>query len=312
MKANFCSSQLGRVVVGNPAIVDIKTQQMHVCTQSTNCSKIFVLILAVKLYSTPYFRFILLKVTMITINAIKCKLEESTNHSNPFIGFDESRNEYFVKTYSNDSEHESKALFNEFVAFKLAEIIGLPWPEGHIARLSEKVKNDLNILTSPVIAYKFIHDIEELPADYQFSKEQVNALYGKSIFDNWLSIRDAKNDTCKLLNNELLFMDAGIALESDSLDIWGEDGLTWTQSKLDSETAPYLHGKLSSGEGYTLWMDRIRDIPVDYYEYIANSIPHDWDVPESYKSKFVEVFSASCHTFIPMMTNYIKWGFDPK
>ena len=188
----------------------------------------------------------------------------------------------------------------------------MPWPKGYIARLSENVKNDLNIPTSSVIAYEFIHGIEELPNDYQFSKDQVRALYGKSIFDNWLSIRDAKNDTCKLLNNELLFMDAGISLESDSQNIWGEDGLTWTLSKLDSETAPYLHGKLSSEEEYELWMNRISDIPVDYYEFIANSIPHDWDVPESYKLKFVEIFSASRHIFIPMMREYIKWGLNTK
>lgn len=247
---------------------------------------------------------------MITINAIKNKLEEFTNHSKPFIGFDESMDEYFVKTYSNKSDHDSKALFNEFVAFKLAERLDLPWPKGQIARLSENVKNDLNILTSSVIAYKFIHGIEELPDDYQFSEDQVISLYGKSIFDNWLSIRDAKNDTCKLLNNELIFMDAGISLESDSPNIWGEDGLIWTPSKLHSETAPYLHGKLSSKEGYALWMNRICDIPVDYYVHIANSIPHDWNVPESYKLKFVEVFSGSRHIFIPMMTKYIEWGLD--
>ena len=52
---------------------------------------------------------------MIIINTIKNKLEGSVNHSNPFIGFDESGMEYFVKTYSNESKYESKALFNEFL-----------------------------------------------------------------------------------------------------------------------------------------------------------------------------------------------------
>ncbi|EJG2210196.1 MULTISPECIES: HipA family kinase [Proteus] len=249
---------------------------------------------------------------MIIINTIKNKLEGSVNHSNPFIGFDESGMEYFVKTYSNESKYESKALFNEFLAFNLAEKIGLFWPKGHIAQLSENVKSDLNISTSFVIAYEFIYGLEELPEDHQFSNDQLSALYGKSIFDNWLSIRDAKNDTCKLSNNELLFMDAGIALESDSQDIWGEDGLIWNPSKLDSETAPYLHEKLSSGEGYKLWMDRICDIPADYYESLVNSIPQDWEIPVSYKSKFVETFSSSCHIFIPMMIEYIKYGLNPK
>lgn len=247
---------------------------------------------------------------MITINSIKDKLEKSTNHSNPFIGVDELGKDWFVKTYFNKSGHETKALFNEFVAFNLAEKIGLPWPKGYVVQLSESVKRELNLSISYVIAYEFIHALKELPEDYQFNDEQVNHLYGKSLFDNWLLIGDMKNDTCKLLNDELLFMDAGIAFEHDSDDPWGEDGLIWTNSKLFIESSPYHHGILRSAKGYKSWINRISEIPVDYYQSIAKSIPQDWHVPDSYKSKFVEVFSSSCEKFIPMMNSYIEWELN--
>lgn len=247
---------------------------------------------------------------MIIINYIKDKLEKSTNHSNPFIGIDESAKEWFVKTYINASGHETNALFNEFVAFNLAEKIGLPWPKGHIVQLCESVKSELNVSISYIIAYEFIHAIEEVPEGYQFSNEQINALYGKSIFDNWLSIGDVKNDTCKLLNGELLFMDAGIAFEDDSCDTWGENGLVWTDNNLLIESSPYHHGLLHSAEGYKTWMNQICEIPVDFYQSIADSIPQDWYVPESYKTKFVEVFSSSCEKFIPMMKSCIEWELN--
>jgi hypothetical protein len=244
---------------------------------------------------------------VITISSVKKKYEKSTNHSNPFIGLDEFERDWFVKTYFNGSEHETKALFNEFVAFNLAERIGLPWPKGHVAKLSEKVKSELGLSISYVIAYEYIHSMEDIPGDFKFSDEQINDLYGKSIFDNWLSIGDAKPDTCKLSNGNLLFMDAGIAFEGDSGDTWDENGLIWTDNKLFIESSPCHDGILHSAEGYKPWMNKICEIPTDYYQLITDSIPQDWDIPQSYKSKFVEVFSSSCDKFIPMMDSYIKW-----
>ncbi|MGP1190644.1 hypothetical protein ACJ8KY_23910, partial [Serratia sp. CY54781] len=120
---------------------------------------------------------------MITITSIKNKLEEYTNHSNPFVGVDKLGKDWFVKPYSIDSGEGERALFNELVAFNLAEKIGLPWPKGHVVQLSEDVKNELNISFSYVIAYEFMHDIQELPDGYQFNDKQVDSLYGKSIFD---------------------------------------------------------------------------------------------------------------------------------
>ncbi|EOT0570206.1 HipA family kinase [Morganella morganii] len=247
---------------------------------------------------------------MITINVIRDKLEKSISHSHPFIGIDESGTEWFVKTYLNESGHESKALFNEYVAFKLAEKIELPWPKGHLVQLSGNVRSELTISISYVIAYEFIHDIEELPENYKYSTDQLSDLYGKSIFDNWLSIGDVKNDTCKLLNGKLLFMDAGIAFVDKNGSTWGEDGLIWTPNQLFTESSPYHRGNLHASEGYSLWMNRICEIPVDYYQSIVDSIPQDWNVPESYKSKFVEVFSSSCENFIPMMTDCIEWELN--
>ncbi|MBA5236687.1 hypothetical protein H2Y54_09000 [Pectobacterium aroidearum] len=247
---------------------------------------------------------------MITINSIKDKLEKSTNHSNPFIGVDELGKDWFVKTYLNESGHETNALFNEFVAFNLAEKIGLPWPKGHVVQLSESVKSELHLSISYVIAYEFIHAIEELPEGYQFSNEQMNDLYGKSVFDNWLSIGDVKYDTCKLLNGNLLFMDAGIAFEDDNEDTWGENGLVWKAHKLTINSSPYHCGKLISSEGFKLWIDSICEIPSDYYQSIVDCIPQDWCVPESYKSKFVEVFSSSVDNYIPMMNECIEWELN--
>lgn len=261
-------------------------------------------------YTSRHILLFLLKVTVIIINSIKDKLEKSTNHSNPFIGVDELGNDWFVKTYFSKSGHETKALFHELVAFKLAEKIGLPWPKGHVVQFSESVKSELNVSTSHFIAYEFIHNLEELPEGYQFSNNQMKNHYGKSIFDNWLSIGDVKNDTCKLLNGELLFMDAGIAFEDDNCETWGEGGLIWTDNKFFIESSPYHRGALHSAEEYKSWMDKICEIPVEFYQSIADSIPQDWHVPESYKLKFVEIFSSSCERFIPMMKSCIEWELN--
>ncbi len=252
----------------------------------------------------------LFKVLVIIINSIKDKLEKSIGHSNPFIGFDELGKDWFVKTYLTKGGHETKALFNEVVAFSLAKKIDLPWPKGHVAQLSENVKSELNVSISYVIAYEFIHDLEGLPEDYQFSNEQIYYLYGKSIFDNWLSIGDAKPDTCKLLNGELIFMDAGIAFEDDSSGTWEEEGLEWKNSKLLVNSSPYHCGNLHSAEGYKPWFNKICAIPAEYYQSIADNIPDDWNVPETYKSKFVEVFLSSRERFIPMMKSCIEWELN--
>ncbi|WP_047685070.1 MULTISPECIES: HipA family kinase [Xenorhabdus] len=244
---------------------------------------------------------------MIKINDVIDKLERlKKGHSHPFIGIDESGKKWFVKTYSHEPENELCALFNEFVAFKLAEKINLPWPKGHIARLSENIKCDLNISRSHVVAYEYITDMENLPDEPQFNDEQLHDLYGKSVFDNWLSIDDVKNDTCKLLNGRLIFMDAGIAFVGDNGKSWEKEGFSWSKSRLHTKSSPYHVGKLKDVNKFKPWLDKIYAIPPDYYQTIVNDIPEDWHVPESYKSKFVEVFSSSRETFIPMMHECIE------
>lgn len=244
---------------------------------------------------------------MITINSIKDERQESTNHSKPFIGVDESGNNWFVKPYLSNSGHETNALFNEFVAYNLAEKIGLPWPKGNIVQLSESVKRKLQLSLSYVVAYEFIDAFEELPQDHQFNDDQMNDLYGKSVFDNWLSIGDAKNDTCKLLNGNLLFMDAGIAFVDDNQDTWGENGLVWDAHELTVYSSPYHCDKLISIEGFQPWLHAISEIPSEYYQTLVDSIPQEWYVPESYKEKFVDVFSSSGEYFISMMNECIEW-----
>lgn len=105
-------------------------------------------------------------------------------------------------------------------------------------------------------------------------------------------------------------MDAGIAFVDNNGSAWGEDDLIWTPNQLFTESSPYHLGNPHALEGYSLWMNRICEIPVDYYQSIVDSIPQDWHVPESYKSKFVEIFSSSCEYFIPMMTDCIEWELN--
>lgn len=255
---------------------------------------------------TLYFKIILFKVVMIIINTIKDKLETPTSHSNPFVGVDESGKEWFIKTYLQESGHyDTNALFNELIAFNLAEKIDLPWPKGSIVQLSDNVKNELETSISHVIGYEFIHGMQELSEGHHFDEAQMNDLYGKSIFDNWLLIGDAKPDTCKLVGNKLLFMDAGISLGYND-DSWNEDELSWNSHQLMVESSPYHCGNLSSSEPFTPWMNKIGEIPDEYYQSIVDIIPLDWEVPESYKSKFVEVFSLSRENFIPMMSLCIQ------
>ncbi|HBQ6100531.1 TPA: hypothetical protein L7661_004845, partial [Klebsiella pneumoniae subsp. pneumoniae] len=98
--------------------------------------------------------------------------------------------------------------------------------------------------------------------------------------------------------------------EDDNCEAWGEGGLIWTENKLFIESSPYHRGILHSAEEYKSCMDKICEIPIEFYQSIADSIPQDWHVPESYKLKFVEVFSSSCERFIPMMKSCIEWELN--
>ncbi|WP_324661084.1 HipA family kinase [Enterobacter bugandensis] len=247
---------------------------------------------------------------MIEICAFERSIGDS--HSKPFIGLSDSGKRYFVKTYKN--EKTSFSLFCDYVSAKLAGKIGLPWVSVHTAHLAKEIQEHESIRNPFVIAFDFIEELNYLDPKHTFTKEQVEFLHGKLVFDNWISISDDKIDTCQIANEKLIFLDAGLAFQSDEvneegiIDNWVMSGLEWPPRGMYVESSLYSEDVVIE-RGYLFpWIDKISEINIEFYRELMSEIPKEWGVPEEYKDKFITVFSSSKEVFASLMRNEINYS----
>lgn len=246
----------------------------------------------------------------------------------PFLVEDEKNLKWVVKVIGNP--FGAQAVFNELIAGRLAELIGLPWPRVAIVELSANIvdtigRNGLNATSQIAVGTEYIFGLTpgEFPDDFDIADKTKNAsyihrlfpndkmiesFYGKSIFDNWiLLLNDTKYDTLQISpNGEPIFLDATFALGYFDTD-WEEGKLFWRDTALNLELSPYLSGVVTDTGRYQNWIKNISNISREDIDKILHSIPIEWAVPDRYLSALRQFIGSTPEVFVPLFKDYLDF-----
>lgn len=226
----------------------------------------------------------------------------------------------------------TKAIFNEYVAGKLAEMIGLPWPTVCLGELSDILvlcleKEGLKMESKLAVGIKYIDGLRKVdwpknasPLENGFDK--INAqhikdlfpdigkwqvFYGKAVFDNWVLMEDTKYDTLNIdKSGSPLFLDASIAL--GGLE-WEAGKLYWDCAGIYFDHSPYLQGILTDRDQFATWVERIEGIKEDCIEKLLTEIPKEWRISQDYLSACITFLKSSKENFVPLFREFVKWAF---
>jgi hypothetical protein len=225
----------------------------------------------------------------------------------------------------------TKAIFNEYVAGRLAEMIELPWPTVCLGELSDTLvlrlaKEGLNTESKLAVGIKYVDGIRKVdwpknanPLENGFDRinaqhikdlfsdtDKWQAFYGKSVFDNWVLLGDTKYDTLYIdKSGSPLFLDASIAL--GGLE-WDMGKLHWDLAGIFFEHSPYLQGILTDRDQFAAWMKRIEGIKQGCIEKLLTEIPKEWRISQGYLSACVTFLSSSKENFVPLFREFIRWA----
>lgn len=222
-----------------------------------------------------------------------------------------------------------KALFNEIVAGRLANLMGLSWPPVSILKLSdaviESVHNSGLATASPwASGTLFLDNLTAVPwpegglnpadtfpqrnsshIDRLFPGAQAKSpLYGKLIFDNWVLLEDTKYETLHIDGaGRPVFLDASCAFIG--LD-WDDMALTWDATRIDARS-PYLQGLSFSSILLEPWIERIQAIARPALTAAVLDLPSSWSTPPEYSQCLLELLLRAPQRFIPLFRDWLEW-----
>jgi len=250
----------------------------------------------------------------------------SKGATRPFLGKCDDNKLYVVKVHGNPLG--PKSIYNEYIVGNLAKEIELPWPNVQLIQLSPEItffleKNGLKILSEWAVGINYIKGIKEViwpPNSFYkdpdfaavnakyimkiFPSQSTNdALYGKSVFDNWVLLEDTTYDTLHITSDGLpLFLDASIAL--GGLE-WDDNKLQWKHISFDRSV--YLYGFKFEMTRFEPWLKRIERISNSTFESILFNIPEEWAVPDAYLKSMKNFLFSTKDTFLPVIREWIEF-----
>jgi len=225
---------------------------------------------------------------------------------------------------------ETKHLFNELVAGRLANLLKLAWPEVTVLELSQPCQDavldaGLALASVKAVGNLFVPNLR--PADWpselsvgdpQFatknreyilrlipSESDRAALYGKNLFDNWVLMKDtSKYDTLQIQQNgQPLFLDASHAFGGDS---WKADTPFWEDVAIDAK-CPYMEGVLTDTAVHEAWLSRLGELEVDALGQCFDSLPGDWGLDIKRVGKVRRLIASTHSSFVPLFRDWIEW-----
>jgi hypothetical protein len=249
----------------------------------------------------------------------------------PFVVENDNGQKWVVKALGNP--FGTQAVFNEYVVGALARFIDLPWPKTSLIDLSKEIiktlgDNNLSVTSSIAVGAEYIYGLKPVEFPNHLSlfgensnKENVKYLssiftdptmldsfYGKSVFDNWILLKDTKPDTLHLQpNGQPIFLDATFAFNyTDKDQEWDKGRLHWDFAALNHELSPYLRGMVANITKYDVWIERIKDIPEAKIGALLNMVPKGWKVPTDYMFELKKFLNSTKKVFLPMFSEYLE------
>jgi len=210
-------------------------------------------------------------------------------------------------------------LFNEYIAGRLANAIGLPWPTVRIAELAPQTINQLKRADFPVkskwaVGLKYIQGL----APFKIGPEGIIGVgrqigsrfaepapfYGKCLFDNWVLLEDLKADTLQIQSDgKPMFLDASMAFGGEK---WREERLEWIPRHF-KKGAIYLEEIISDSTQFEPWLDRVDSVTAPLRSQILDTVPSDWPVKQSFVAATMNFLTTTQAVFLPQFRDSLDW-----
>lgn len=230
-----------------------------------------------------------------------------------------SNNGCYVVKFKN-SKHGTRALVNEYVVAKLAEILAFPVVPTRIVYMTKAfIENQSKLqrhgfTEGNQFASLFIPNAKGLPKnddDFPGREEVKNAAdaAGILVFDHWVNNLDRGSQNILLQS-----------LPDNSYQVYMIDhgkcfpgGFYWTTKTLKKEPKKVLKKKsnlwcaslLDSPDEMTPYIDRIINIPEERIFEIVNKIPEDWQVSDAEKTALSDYLIRSRMVLSKLMDRFI-------
>ena len=215
----------------------------------------------------------------------------------PFIESDHTGEIWVAKALRDSSRN--KPPFNEFIGGSLANWLGIPWPQIDLIELNQDTfdalaRSGVKIESKYCAGIKYVNNLKQIdcPPVGTSNGEHISAefgsttnfdsFYGKCIFDNWILMRDIKYGSLfRTKDGNVLFMDASMAFNGSE---WEIEELNYTYSNIQI-WSPYLENLqdvLTDLGNYDKWLDSVLKFDKDYFHFLIEKLPPDWNVPTDY------------------------------
>ena len=210
-------------------------------------------------------------------------------------------------------------MFNEYVAGRLANLIGLPWPTVRIAELAPQTINQLKQADFPVkskwaVGLKYIQGL----APFKIGPEGIIGVgrqigsrfaepapfYGKCLFDNWVLLEDLKADTLQIQSDgKPMFLDASMAFGGEK---WREERLEWIPRHF-KKGAIYLEEIIFDSTQCEPWLDRVDSVTTPLLSQILDTVPSDGPVKQSFVAATMNFLTTTQAVFLPQFRDSLDW-----
>jgi len=200
--------------------------------------------------------------------------------SRPFVAKDQLGEQWVIKAHKNTGD--TKSLFNEYVAGRLANAIELPWPIVRIAELGPRIIKHLKHTDFPVKS-KWAVGLKYMPRLTPFEIGP----------DGIAGATDGKP----------MFVDASMAFGGEK---WREQRLKWIPCHF-KKGAIYLEQIISDGTQFEPWLDRVDSVTVSLLSQILDTVPSDWPVNQSFVAATMNFLSSTQQVFLPQFRDSLDW-----
>ncbi len=276
---------------------------------------------------------------MIDVKELKYFIKNST--SNSFVAKCADNRDWVIRLKKQGKN--TKRLFSEYVAGKLAQEFGIRRPAVSLVRLSKsnysKINSKEKLFDNKCnigVGSKYIEGLDDIgmPQTGSFlSKDfpEINRkfilrvlngspnfeqIFGLKVFSHWIYLSDYhKYENLKVNSDKRInYLDFDLAFSSNYGE-WGElQPYDWINIQTDQ--APFWEGFTYEIEPFENWLKKL--IKLDLHRVILSldPIPDCWDVPENYLINTLEFIFNNRNQFIEEFRHAIdfkkqtKYGFE--
>jgi hypothetical protein len=257
----------------------------------------------------------------------------------PFLAYDREGALWVIK--ASKALHRNKPLVSELVGGSIANWLQLPWPtteparlEGsaydafrtrfpdsrsnlavairHVAGLTPvrypSVDSSADFLV-PLDKDPWLKAIRDTLTPYLALEDNMKAIYGRAILDNWLLAQDGKTDQLQLDGNRFVLLDASASL----------GGVSWSiaESRVQSAApvrysgrgcATYSWALIARAEPYMTWLSKVESYPQSHLEGML-ALAAEWI--ETSRLDLVRTIVLPATTFVERFRATLDAEFSP-